>query len=112
MYKLTFFLNATHTVIIDNKKSSRHPHTFEITCFIKNKQFIAFEIMEDNINQILNQLNNHYLNELEAFKNRNPTLENITRLLYKVITINLKLINCDLVKIEVAESPVRSFVIS
>lgn len=40
-YRLTFFLNATHMVVIDGKSSSIHPHTFEINCFIKSKKIIA-----------------------------------------------------------------------
>lgn len=110
-YKLTFFLNASHMVTIDGKNSSRHPHTFEITCFIKSKRFTKFEDIENNVNQILSQLNNSYLNELKAFQELNPTLEYIARLLHKVIGINLESINCNLEKIEVAESPVRSFII-
>ncbi|MBU3830112.1 MAG: 6-carboxytetrahydropterin synthase [Candidatus Limosilactobacillus merdavium] len=111
LYKLSFFVNASHMVNINGKLSSKHPHTFEIVCYIKSKGFVAFEEMENNINQILNQLNNHYLNELDAFKEKNPTLENISRLLFKVIGINLESIRCNLVRIEVSESPVRSFVI-
>lgn len=110
-YQLTFFVNATHMVIINGKHSSRHPHTFEISCFIKTKRFIEFEKIENNINQIINQLNNYYLNDLEAFKDKQPTLENITRFLYKIISINLKSIGCQLTKIKVAESPVRAFII-
>lgn len=110
-YRLTFFINATHMVVMDGKSSSIHPHTFEINCFIKSQKIIAFEIMEDNINQILNQLNNQYLNKLEAFQNTVPTLENLTRLLYRAISANLKSVGCRLVKIEVSESPVRTFMI-
>ena len=110
-YRLTFFLNATHIVTIDGKDSSIHPHTFEINCFIKSQKFTAFEIMENSINQILNQLNNQYLNELEAFKNIVPTLENLTRLLYRAISANLGSVGCKLVELEVAESPVRTFII-
>ena len=110
-YRLTFFLNATHAVIIDGKRSSVHPHTFEINCHVRSRKFVAFEIMEDNINQILNQLNNQYLNELEAFKNIVPTLENLTRLLYRAISANLGSVGCKLVELEVAESPVRTFII-
>lgn len=67
--------------------------------------------MEDNINQILNQLNNQYLNGLEAFQNIIPTLENLTRLLYRAMSANLKSVSCRLVKLEVSESPVRTFMI-
>ena len=110
-YRLTFFLNATHAVIIDGKRSSVHPHTFEINCHVRSRKFVAFDIMEDNINQILNQLNNQYLNELEAFQNTVPTLENLTRLLYRAINVNLESVGCRLIKLEVSESPVRSFII-
>lgn len=56
-YRLTVFFNATHMVTIDGKSSSKHPYTFEVTCYIQTKGFIAFEFIENKINQILNQLN-------------------------------------------------------
>lgn len=83
----------------------------KLTALLKAKKIIAFEIMEDNINQILNQLNNQYLNGLEAFQNIIPTLENLTRLLYRAMSANLKSVSCRLVKLEVSESPVRTFMI-
>lgn len=110
-YTLTFFLNATHKVVIDGKESSQHPHTFEIECDIDAEKFTEFEIMENNINSVLNQLNDQYLNDLESFKNQSPTLENISRFLFTTISSNLATINCHLLKIKVAESPVRAFTI-
>lgn len=110
-YQLTFFINATHTVTLSGKRSSHHPHTFEIVCFVKASQLIEFEKLENNINQVLNQLNNQDLNQLQPFKAQVPTLENITRFLYKVITINLRSLGCQLNKIRVAESPTRAFIV-
>lgn len=86
-------------------------YLLHFNCKFVSKKIIAFEIMEDNINQILNQLNNQYLNKLEAFQNTVPSLENLTRLLYRAISANLKSVGCRLVKIEVSESPVRTFMI-
>lgn len=110
-YRLSFFVNATHQVRIDGKISSKHPHTFEITCYIRAKKLVAFEAMEENVNQALNQLNDQYLNALPVFKGKNPTLENIGRTLFKVVEANLSGLECNLTKLIISESPVRSFII-
>lgn len=110
-YRLTFFVNATHTVTINGTASSHHPHTFEINCYIRSSQFIPFEEMENQVNNVLTPINNANLNELSVFKERVPTLENITRYLNAEITQALKELGCTLVQIEVAESPVGSFII-
>lgn len=54
-WKVDYF--SDELVTIDGKSSSKHPHTFEVTCYIQTKGFIAFEFIENKINQILNQLN-------------------------------------------------------
>lgn len=111
-YKLTFFLNATHQVNIKNINSTKHPHSYEIVCYITNIQFIPFEEMENNVNQVLNELHNQYLNQLSIFKKMNPTLENLGRVLFRSISANLARIDCNLTKLSIAESPVRMFIIN
>lgn len=73
-YTLTFFLNATHKVVIDGKESSQHPHTFEIECDIDAEKFTEFEIMENNINSVLNQLNDQCILQAKSAEKCNGFL--------------------------------------
>ena len=110
-YKLSFFLNASHIVRVDHNMTSRHPHTFSITCWVKATEFKRFGEMEDCVNQVINQLNNSFLNEIPPFNKLNPTLENLTNYLFDQISAQLSKIDCHLTRLEVAESPVRSYCI-
>ncbi|MGM9892535.1 6-carboxytetrahydropterin synthase [Limosilactobacillus sp.] len=110
-YKLSFFLNASHIVQVDGSTTSRHPHTFSITCQITTTAFKKFGEMEDCVNQVLNQLNNSFLNEVPPFDQLNPTLENLTTYLFDQISAQLTKIGYHLSRLEVAESPVRAYCI-
>lgn len=111
-YKLTFFLNAFQRVIINQSPTPKELHTYEINCYISSPRLIEFTLMENCIKNELNKLNDKYLNSLSLFSNLNPTLENITRVLFNQLTNVLKSINCTLLKIAVSESPVRTFIIT
>ncbi|WP_186803293.1 6-carboxytetrahydropterin synthase, partial [Lapidilactobacillus concavus] len=53
-----------------------------------------------------------FLNELPYFKTINPTVENVTEWLFDLITPKLEELSARLIRIEVSESPTRSYCIS
>ncbi|HHJ35320.1 MAG TPA: 6-carboxytetrahydropterin synthase QueD [Gammaproteobacteria bacterium] len=57
---------------------------------------IDFRVMKDAANEIGDRLDHRYLNELEPFKEVNPTAENIAAYLYKEISAR---INSDTVEV-------------
>ena len=88
-----------------------HGHNWIIEAYIKCKKLddigigIDFRDIKKAVKNILNGLDHFNLNELPAFKNENPTSENIARFLYKEIG---KILNSEYVqvsKIKVCETP-------
>ena len=57
---------------------------------------VDFKVMKNAANKIGDQLDHRYLNDLEPFKETNPTAENIAAYMYKEVSA---LINSDTVKV-------------
>jgi 6-pyruvoyltetrahydropterin/6-carboxytetrahydropterin synthase len=57
---------------------------------------VDFKIMKNAANEVGDQLDHRYLNDLEPFKEINPTAENIAAYMYKEISAR---INSDTVKV-------------
>ena len=111
-YQLTFFLNATHSVKLQQKLFSEHPHTYEIKCWVVTKSQDWSEEISKKIQEIIDRLDNHFLNQLDDFNKLNPTLENLTKYLFKEISHQLNEEEYRLTKIKVADSPLRFYFIN
>lgn len=111
-YKSKFYLNARHYIYINGKKGEVHPHTWEFSVVIRFEysKFIEFKDIENPINNFLNKYQNHVLNELNPFDIIIPTLENITDEFAKELYIIIKKLGGDLVRIESAETPTRTYI--
>ena len=57
---------------------------------------VDFKLMKNAANEVGDQLDHRYLNDLEPFKKINPTAENIAAYMYKEISARL---NSDTVKV-------------
>ena len=68
-YRLKFYLNMRHYIIINEVKGETHPHTWEFALDIKFSRnlFVEFNIFEHGISQFLEQYQNKILNEAEPF---------------------------------------------
>jgi 6-pyruvoyltetrahydropterin/6-carboxytetrahydropterin synthase len=68
-----------------------HGHNWKIEVHVKGERLdkngllIDFKILKDETKKIIELLDHKYLNELEWFKDMNPTSENISRLIYELI---------------------------
>ena len=64
-YRLKFYLNMRHYIIINEVKGETHPHTWEFALDIKFSRnlFVEFNIFEHGISQFLEQYQNKILNE-------------------------------------------------
>lgn len=76
-YRLKFYLNMRHYIIINDTKGETHPHTWEFALDIKfaRNSFVEFNIFEDGITQFLEQYQNKTLNEVAPFDSMMPTRE-------------------------------------
>ena len=57
---------------------------------------VDFKVMKNAANEVGNELDHRYLNDLEPFKEVNPTAENIAAYMYKQISTR---INSDTIKV-------------
>lgn len=112
-YKYKFYLNATHSIYINNIMGDKHPHTWEITIdTIKIVEgFVQFNHVEQIIEKILEKYQDSYINEVEPFITLNPTLENICIYFKEDIKRDLMEIGWLLLSIEISETPSRSYLI-
>lgn len=112
-YKFKFYLNASHSIYINNKLGQKHPHTWEITMdLIKIVDgFVQFNDVEYAIEKMLSAYQDKYINDVAPFDTLNPTLENICLYFKDSIDDLMKNMGWLLLKIEISETPTRSYMI-
>lgn len=64
---------------------------------------VDFRVVKKGLDEILNSLDHRFLNELDAFKNGNPSSENIAKYIYSRLVEKLEK-NVRLVEVRVWES--------
>lgn len=113
-YKIKSYINASHAVRWEGGNGKQHNHTWEVITEITldDDQLVPFNQIEDMLKQTFGEYNGKFLNEVAPFDTINPTLENITKLLFKLLSRVLKENQANLVRLEVGESPTRFFCIS
>lgn len=112
-YKYKFYLDTNHAIYINNTLGQIHPHTWEITLYVKDKNlgFTEFKAIENIILPILLPYQNKNMNSVEPFTTINPTIENVCKYFFNVFKDELFKKNILLEKIEFCESPKCSFII-
>lgn len=112
-YKIKYYVNASHAMRWKDGEGKQHNHTWEIICEIHSKgdHMIVFNDIEYEMKSIFNTFSGKFLNKLPYFKKVNPTTENVTVWLFNRLTPVLEKLDAELVRIEVGESPTRSYCI-
>ncbi|MCF8130664.1 MAG: 6-carboxytetrahydropterin synthase QueD [Deltaproteobacteria bacterium] len=88
-----------------------HGHNWIIDVFVRCRELdeigigIDFREIKDSVKGVLKNLDHFNLNELPAFKEVNPTSENIARFLYRELSKQLNTDNIAVSKIKVSETP-------
>jgi 6-pyruvoyltetrahydropterin/6-carboxytetrahydropterin synthase len=86
MYELkvtTHFAAAHQLKLVALKCENLHGHNWKIEVYLKGDTLNDAGVLMDfgeiklAVNDIMNELDHKYLNELECFKSRNPSSENI-----------------------------------
>lgn len=113
-YKLKFYLNAEHYVILSDNKGELHPHTWEIQLHfgMPRTVFREFTDIEKNIEQYLNKYQNKVLNEISPFDRIVPTLENMTDCFAEDCFNIIEKLGGVLYSIETAETPTRTYCVT
>jgi len=113
-YKIKSYINASHAVRWEGGTGKQHNHTWEVITEIQldDDELIPFNQIEDLLKTTFGHYSGKFLNEVAPFDTINPTLENITKILFKLLSQVLKENQASLVRLEVGESPTRFYCIS
>jgi 6-pyruvoyltetrahydropterin/6-carboxytetrahydropterin synthase len=113
-YRVKFYLNARHYIIINDKKGEVHPHTWEFALHIKigRGSFVEFHTLEQGIENYLASYQNTVMNEQEPFTTITPTLEHMTDYFAHTFYRIIHDIGGILVQVEASETPTRSYIVN
>ena len=112
-YRLKFYLNAQHYVVLDGVKGQAHPHTWEFSLNIRTlcDTMTPFHVYEQSINAYLEGFQDTVLNDTPTFTRKQPTLEGIV----ETFAAEFDRIVCEkggsLCSVEGSEGPTRSYIV-
>lgn len=113
-YRLKFYLNASHYIVINDRRGEVHPHTWEFTLNIRfgRGSFVEFNVFEKGIEAYLQPFQNTVINEREPFDTITPTVENMVDVFAKEFYRLIHEIGGVLTQVEASETPTRSYVLN
>ncbi len=113
-YRFKFYLNASHSVIINGRQGETHPHTWEYTLdiLVARDSFWEFALAERDMEAFFSRYQNQNVNEIEPFDTVVPTLENMVDSFGASLREIVRENNGELLRIEGSETPTRSYIIS
>ena len=88
-----------------------HGHNWQVTVFLQASELdeigiaLDFTILKKELNEVIDRFDHVYLNDLDEFKNCNPTSENIARIIYTELARRLNDGRIKVAKVGVEESP-------
>ena len=95
---------------LDGRREELHGHNFDVEVTISSDDLnrdgvvIDFRIVKQWTDDVLNELDHRYLNELESFRDLNPTSENIARHIFNRISEKTCNVACRVAGVAVWES--------
>jgi len=117
MYKLNVTSNFSSAHKLNGYEGlckNLHGHNWKVRIGIlcekvdKIGMTIDFGEVKKNLNDILTMLDHTYLNDLEFFKENNPTSENIAKFIYHEMKKRITVQDCSMAEVEVWESDITS----
>lgn len=113
-YHFKFYVNASHSIIINGHQGAVHPHTWEfsVLVLIQREGFHEFTDYERVVENFFARYQNCVMNEVEPFNTIIPTLENIVEYFGDALRAILRELGGELVQIEGSETPSRSYIVS
>ncbi len=105
MYEVTIkkYFSAAHVLKeIGGKCESLHGHNFLVEVTVAGDALngedllIDFRDLKKWIKEILEHLDHKYLNEVEAFRDINPSSERVAKFIYDLLTEKIKSLNLSL----------------
>ncbi|MGL4772353.1 MAG: 6-carboxytetrahydropterin synthase [Clostridium sp.] len=112
-YKFKFYINAKHSVDFGGGRSNIHPHTWETVVSLgsSSENELNFSMIEKELQNYFDKFEGIYLNDLNYFKNQEPTMENLGKIFYYHLQTLFFKLKLNLIKLEISENPTRTYVI-
>ena len=119
MYKINVMSQFSSAHKLENYEGpcrNLHGHNWKVRIGITCRKTdelgltIDFGIVKKELDKIIKNLDHSFLNELDCFKECNPTSENIARYFYKELSKNIKVKGCKVSEVEIWESDKTSMV--
>ncbi len=119
MYKLNItsdFSSAHKLEGYDGLCRNLHGHNWKVRVAVscdKTDEIglaIDFGVIKKYLNEIITELDHQYLNDLEYFKEINPTSENIAKFIYTEFSKKIDNNNCRISEVEIWESEKSSVI--
>ncbi|MFI5332325.1 MAG: 6-carboxytetrahydropterin synthase QueD [Desulfobaccales bacterium] len=98
MYELkiiTQFAAAHRLENFNGKCEALHGHNWKVEVFLAGEQLdeagllVDFGVIKARTNALLEEIDHKYLNELEAFREQNPSSENLARYLFERLSATM-----------------------
>ena len=93
-----------------------HGHNWKVRVQLKAQKTdelgmaIDFKVVKEHLNALIDRFDHQYLNDLEWFKEQNPTSENIAKVIYKELQKAFENDNISMGEVEIWESETTSIV--
>ncbi len=109
-YRWQFHFNAMHNMTPE-KDEGKHTHSFLVILYmeVENMDLDAQNMCDRDLKQYLSQYNGRYLNEMEQFQGKLPTIEVICETIYPDTERIAAMHGMSQIQIEVGDSPVSLF---
>lgn len=121
MFELTVKAEFEAAHYIDGYKGKcqrLHGHNWVVEAVVSGRELdelgmlVDFKVLKSALNEVLDELDHRYLNELPIFATKNPTAENLARYIFECLSTSEVFVTSTarLIAIKVYESP-RSCVV-
>lgn len=109
-YRWQFHFNAVHNMVPENPENG-HTHSFLVRLWLEitDMDMELQNFCEKELKRYLAQYNGRYLNEMDKFSGKIPTIENICEVLYYDMGKIVADYGMELIQMEIGDSPVALF---
>lgn len=107
---LTQFSAAHRLAHFYGKCEALHGHNWKVEVFLQGRELddagllMDFGVVKARVNEVLEEIDHKYLNELPAFKEQNPSSENLARYLFERLAAVLNRSGAQVSRVNVWES--------
>ena len=107
---LTQFSAAHRLENFNGKCEALHGHNWKVEVFLQGRELddagllMDFGVVKARVNEVLEEIDHKYLNELPAFKDQNPSSENLARYLFERLGAVLNRSGAQVSRVNVWES--------